>query len=345
MQKILVTGGAGYIGSHVAVQLLKNPEYSIVLVDSFINSSPCTVSKIQEISRRKVSAHTIDIRDSDGLIDIINYEKPNSVIHLAGLKSVSESKRSPLQYYSHNVAGTISLLYAMNICNIKKIVFSSSATVYGGCATTPITETSPRNATSVYGQTKVVCEQILEELAESDPSWSICALRYFNPIGADSSGVIGDFPTGVPNNLLPYLDQVITEQLPILTIHGNDYPTKDGTGVRDYIHVTDLARGHTAALDFLAENRGFHAFNLGTGEGYSVKEVVEEYARQSRKDIPFRYGARRIGDVAECIADPSKANRLLAWQAKFTLKDMCIDALRFCKNRSKVASNAYEIVE
>lgn len=345
MHKILVTGGAGYIGSHVAVQLLKNPEYSVVLVDNFLNSTPQTISKIRELSRRDVTAYNLDIRDSDRLINVLNSENPDAVVHLAGLKSVSESKRSPMQYYSHNVSGTISLLYAMNLCKVRKLVFSSSATVYGSSATTPIAETSPRSASSVYGQTKIVCEQMLEDLAESGADWAICALRYFNPIGADSSGEIGDLPKGTPNNLIPYLDQVLSGQLPILTIHGNDYPTRDGTGVRDYIHITDLALGHIAAMDFLARNRGFHVFNLGTGEGYTVKEVVDEYARQSCRPIPFRYGGRRNGDVAECVADPSKANQLLGWQAKLTLKDMCNDALRFCNSRLNSTCTAIEVTQ
>lgn len=345
MYKILVTGGAGYIGSHVAVQLLENPEYTVVIVDNFSNSSPRTILKIRELTQRDVATYNLDVRDSDSLINVINTENPDAVIHLAGLKSVSESRRSPLQYYSHNVSGTISLLYAMNLCKVRNLVFSSSATVYGSNATTPIAETSPRKASSVYGQTKIVCEKMLEDLAESGADWAICALRYFNPIGADSSGEIGDSPKGQPNNLLPYLDQVLTGQLPILTIHGNDYPTKDGTGVRDYIHITDLARGHIAALDFLSKNRGFHAFNLGTGEGYSVKEVVEEYARQSSRSIPYRYGGRRSGDVAECVADPSKANIQLGWKAKLTLKDMCKDALKFCNNRLNRACSTFEFTQ
>lgn len=327
-EKILVTGGAGYIGSHTCVELAKSG-YEIIIIDNLSNSKLEAVKRVEKIVNKKINFYQADLRDYEEVKSIIEKEKCNVVIHFAGLKAVGESVEKPLEYYHNNVYGTISLLKAMQECNLKNIIFSSSATVYGNPQYVPIKEDHPLAAVNPYGSTKLTIENILKELYVSDPEWNIVILRYFNPVGAHETGLIGEDPLGIPNNLMPYISQVAVGRLPYLKIFGNDYPTHDGTGIRDYIHVMDLATGHVAAYEYLKNNKGCFIFNLGTGKGYSVLEVVKMFEKVSGVKIPFKFVERRPGDVAIIYADPSKANKELGWRAVRNLEDMCRDTWRW----------------
>ena len=325
MKKIFVTGGTGYIGSHTCVELL-DAGYEVVLYDNLSNSSDAVIDRIGKITGKVPTFIRGDIRDADTLKKAL--KGCDGVIHFAGLKAVGESVARPLHYYDNNVTGTLVLLETMKTLEIKSIVFSSSATVYGDPQRLPIREDHPLNATNPYGRNKLMIEEILRDLFASDPSWRISILRYFNPIGAHSSGLIGEDPMGTPNNLLPFIAQVAIGKRKILEIFGGDYPTKDGTGIRDYLHVVDLAQGHLAALKILNRPR-CEAVNLGTGTGYSVLEVVKAFQQASGRTIPYRIVQRRAGDVAEYYADPSYAEELLGWKAKRNLRQMCEDTWRW----------------
>ncbi len=325
---ILLTGGTGYIGSHTAVELL-NEGYKIVCVDNCYNSSPDVLDRIEKITSKKVKFYHDDILDAAALKRIFSENKVDAVIHFAGLKAVGESVSIPLQYYHNNISGTLVLCQAMRDANVKKIVFSSSATVYGVPKTLPIQESFPLSATNPYGQTKLMIEQILQDLYVSDPGWSISILRYFNPVGAHKSGLIGEAPKGIPNNLMPYVTQVATGKLPKLKIFGNDYPTPDGTGVRDYIHVSDLASGHSASLKRVLSQTGIDVYNLGTGKGYSVLELLHAFEKASGRKIPYEFVPRRSGDIASCYADPTKAKKELHWETTRDLNEMCEDSWRW----------------
>jgi UDP-glucose 4-epimerase len=334
---ILVSGGAGYIGSHTCVELLA-AGYDVLVADDLSNASPKAIERVAEIAGRAPAFVRADLCDRETLARIF-WENPDidAVIHFAGMKAVGESVRLPLQYYTNNIGSTLSLLDAMKQFNVKKLVFSSSATVYGDPETVPIREDAPLNATNPYGATKLMIERILQDCAAADPELNVVLLRYFNPIGAHSSGRIGEDPRGVPNNLVPYIAQVAVGKLDALQVFGNDYETPDGTGVRDYIHVIDLARGHVAALRKLAEQKrgaggGSLIYNLGTGKGYSVLEVVKAFAEASGRDIPCRIAARRPGDIARCYADPTKAWEELGWRAEYGVAEMCADAWNWQKN-------------
>jgi len=317
---ILVTGGAGYIGSHIAVAL-HEAGHEFVLLDNFSNSSPALSGPLERIMGSAPTLVEGDIRDRNALEGIIKHHRVNWVIHCAGLKAVGESVSEPLRYFENNVVGTIRLLEAMTACGVKKLVFSSSATVYGDPVQLPIPESHPVAPTNPYGATKAQIEIILESICRSQPDWSVANLRYFNPVGAHSSGLIGEDPKGTPNNLMPYVARVATGELQELQVFGSDYDTPDGTGVRDYIHVMDLAEGHIAAMTRVSN--GFHTFNLGTGQGYSVLDMLSAFERASGCSIPRRLVARRAGDVATCFADSSKAKRMLNWVAKRGLDEMC----------------------
>ncbi|MEB4592727.1 UDP-glucose 4-epimerase GalE [Candidatus Thiothrix sp. Deng01] len=325
---ILVTGGAGYIGSHTCVELLE-AGFQVVVLDNLCNSSPESLRRVAEIiGREHIPFHQGDIRDAGLLDKIFQENKVYSVIHFAGLKAVGESVEKPLAYYDNNVAGTVALLQAMQRGGVKNIVFSSSATVYGDPHTTPIQEHFPLSATNPYGRSKLMIEEMLGDLYKADPEWKIALLRYFNPVGAHISGRIGEDPRGVPNNLMPYIARVAVGQYESLSVFGGDYPTHDGTGVRDYIHVVDLARGHVKALQaFLrGDTPNLLTVNLGTGQGYSVLDMVKAFAEASGRDIPYRIVARRPGDIACCYADPALAGKTLQWKAEKTLADMCRDS-------------------
>jgi len=326
--KIMVTGGAGYIGSHTCLDLLESG-HDVVVVDNLSNSSKISLQRVAEITGKEPEFHRTSLLDRERLTKILTEGEFDAVIHFAGLKAVGESVEIPLRYYRNNVAGTLILLELMQECGVKKLVFSSSATVYGDPSTVPITEDFPLQATNPYGRTKLFIEEILRDLAAADRSWDIALLRYFNPIGAHHSGKIGEDPNGIPNNLLPYITQVAVGRLPFLRIFGDDYPTPDGTGVRDYIHVTDLARGHLKALEKLAENPGLLTVNLGTGRGYSVLEVLRAFEQAADREIPYRILPRRSGDVAACYADPTRAERLLGWTAQYDISRMCEDSWRW----------------
>jgi len=328
---ILVTGGAGYIGSHTCIELLE-AGYDIVVVDNLSNSKPEAVKRIRELTNKDFRFYPVDLLDKPALSAVFMDNRIDAVIHFAGLKAVGESVEIPLRYYHNNVTGTIILCEVMQEFGVKKMVFSSSATVYGMPERVPISEDFPLCPTNPYGRTKFMIEQILQDLYVADNQWSIALLRYFNPIGAHESGQIGEDPNGIPNNLMPYITQVAVGKLPKLRVFGNDYPTPDGTGVRDYIHVVDLAIGHLKALEKLASNTGVFTYNLGTGKGYSVLEVIAAFERVSGKKIPYEITARRPGDVASCYADPSKAKQELNWQAEKGLEDMCRDAWRWQVN-------------
>lgn len=322
---ILVTGGAGYIGSHTCVQL-QEQGYEIVVADNLSNSKQEALKRVESITGKPVKFYKVDLLDKNGMEEIFKNEKIDAVIHFAGLKAVGESVRIPLKYYQNNISGTVVLLELMRQYNVKNIIFSSSATVYGDIKTVPIPETAPTSTTSPYGSTKLALEWLLNELYVSDNDWNIIVLRYFNPIGAHKSGMIGEDPNGIPNNLLPYISQVAIGRLKELSVYGNDYPTRDGSGVRDYIHVVDLADGHVKALERLKESCGFEVFNLGTGSGVSVFEMIKAFEKASGKEIPYKVTAKRGGDVAECYADCTKASKALGWSAKYNLDDMCRDA-------------------
>ncbi|PRR79154.1 UDP-glucose 4-epimerase [Clostridium liquoris] len=322
---ILITGGAGYIGSHTAVELLEKG-YEIVIVDNLINSNEESLNRVKKITGRDFKFYKADLCDKEAVRKIFKENNIDSVIHFAALKAVGESVSIPLRYYNNNLMSTLNLCEVMNEFNVKKLVFSSSATVYGNPSTVPITEDFPLSATNPYGRTKLMIEDILRDLYISDNNWNIILLRYFNPIGAHKSGLIGEDPKGIPNNLVPYIAQVACGKLAYLNIFGNDYPTKDGTGVRDYIHVVDLAEGHIKALEKLNSNPGIQAYNLGTGNGYTVLEVVKAYSKACGKKIPYKIVDKRPGDVASCYADTLKANKELGFTAKRTIEDMCADS-------------------
>ena len=323
---ILVTGGTGYIGSHTVIQLL-NAGYETVIVDNLCNSSKECLTRVEELTGKSVKFYEADIRDSAALDRIFAENKIDSVIHFAGLKAVGESVAKPVEYYDNNICGTLTLIEAMRDAGVKNIVFSSSATVYGDPAFVPITEECPKgNPTNPYGQTKSMLEQILSDVYKADNSWNVILLRYFNPIGAHKSGRIGENPNGIPNNLMPYITQVAVGKLDHLNVFGDDYKTHDGTGVRDYIHVVDLADGHVCAIRKLEENPGLAIYNLGTGNGYSVLDIIKSFEKATGKKIPYVIGPRRSGDIDECYADASKAKKELGWEAKYGIDDMCRDA-------------------
>ena len=326
---ILVTGGAGYIGSHTCVELLR-AGHNITVFDNFCNSHPESLERVQRITGKRFRFIRDDIRDRGALVTTLRESGAQSVIHFAGLKAVGESVQQPLSYYDNNVVGSMRLLEAMGICGVKTLVFSSSATVYGDPQRLPLTEDHPLSATNPYGQTKLTVEQMLRDLQRSDTSWRIGILRYFNPVGAHESGLIGEDPQGTPNNLMPFVAQVAVGLRPHLNVFGNDYPTPDGTGVRDYIHVVDLALGHLKALEALRRSPAeCLTVNLGTGTGYSVWEIVRAFEEASGKRVAYTVAPRRPGDVAACYADPSKAATLLGWRAERNLADMCADAWRW----------------
>lgn len=329
--KILVTGGTGYIGSHTAVELL-NSNYEIIIVDNLSNSKIEVVDKIKQITGKDFKFYQIDLRDKDKLSNIFKENKIDAVIHFAGLKAVGESVEKPLLYYRNNLDSTLTLCEVMNEYNVKKLVFSSSATVYGSQKVLPIKETASLSTTNPYGSTKLFIEYILDDIYKSDNEWSIIKLRYFNPVGAHVSGLIGEDPNGIPNNLMPYISKVATKELPYLNVFGNDYNTKDGTGVRDYIHVVDLAKGHLKALEYINNNKGSIAVNLGTGVGYSVLDIVKSYEKVNNIEIPYKIVDRRDGDIEECYADPSKAYELLNWKTEKTLDDMVKSAYNYVIN-------------
>lgn len=329
---ILVTGGAGYIGSHTCVELL-DAGYDIVVADNFVNSKPQTVQDIKTITGKEFPFYEADFTDKAAVEKIFNEQSIDVVIHFAGLKAVGESVSQPLRYYENNLMSTLVLCQVMQEHHVKKIVFSSSATVYGDPASVPIREDFPLHTTNPYGSTKLMIEQILQDLVISDPEWGVVLLRYFNPIGAHKSGLLGEDPNGIPNNLLPYVAKVATGELASLSVFGNDYPTPDGTGVRDYIHVVDLALGHIKAVERIADRTGVDIYNLGTGNGYSVLQVVKAFEKASGKKVAYQIVDRRPGDIAQCYADPSKAERELGWKAKYGIDEMCEDAWRFAKNR------------
>lgn len=326
---ILLTGAAGYIGSHTAVELA-NAGYDVVIVDNFSNASPLAVSRCETITGRKMPLYEADIADRDALRRIFAETKPDAVMHFAGYKAVGESVAKPLMYYRNNLDTTLSLLDVMTEFGVGPFIFSSSATVYGSGTQVPCVESDPiGGCTNPYGWTKYMIEQIARDAAAANPAMSVVLLRYFNPVGAHESGLIGENPTGIPNNLMPYITQVAVGKRDHLNIFGNDYPTPDGTGVRDYIHVVDLARGHVAALRYALAHRGTEVFNLGTGHGVSVLELVHAFMNATGVTIPYEITARRPGDLAECWADPSKAQSVLGWRAEKTVEDMCADAWRW----------------
>lgn len=328
--KILVTGGAGYIGSHTCLALLE-ADYEVVVVDNLSNSSMQSMERVEELAGKKLTFYKEDLLNEEGLSIIFDKEKPDAVIHFAGLKAVGESVAKPLWYYYNNITGTLNLLNVMKKHKVFKLVFSSSATVYGMPKTVPIREDFPLSVTNPYGQTKLMIENILKDLCFAEDEFNIVALRYFNPIGAHKSGKIGEDPSGIPNNLVPYVTQVIVGKLPYLNVFGNDYDTPDGTGVRDYIHVVDLALGHLKAIEFMKDNNGYHVYNLGTGNGYSVLDIVKAFEKVIGREIPYKIIERRPGDVGECYADPTLAKRDLNWEAKYDLQDMCEDSYRWQK--------------
>lgn len=325
--KVLVTGGAGYIGSHTCLELLAAGHMPVV-VDNFSNSKPEALRRVGEIAGRSVAVHKLDVRDRQALCRVFQAERPEAVIHFAGLKAVGESVAQPWRYYDNNLVSTLVLIDVMKEAGCTQLVFSSSATVYGIPDRVPLDESAPLAAINPYGRTKLMVEDMLRDLAKVEPAWRVALLRYFNPVGAHESGLIGEDPNGIPNNLMPFITQVAVGRLPRLRIFGGDYPTPDGTGVRDYIHVVDLAQGHVKALDWLArtEAAGARAINLGTGRGHSVLEVIQAFETASGQSIPYDIVARRPGDAASCYADPTLATCLLEWQAKRDIGEMCRDA-------------------
>lgn len=335
---ILVAGGAGFIGSHTCVELLE-AGYEVVVVDNLYNASRKSMDRIEQITGKKPTFYEADILDREALNQIFEKEQIDSVIHFAGLKAVGESVAKPIEYYYNNIAGTLVLCDVMRKHNVKNIVFSSSATVYGDPAFIPITEECPKGKiTNPYGQTKGMLEQVLEDIHVSDPEWNVILLRYFNPIGAHKSGLMGEDPKGIPNNLVPYVAQVAIGKLECLGVFGDDYDTPDGTGVRDYIHVVDLAKGHVAAIKKLEEKKGVLIYNLGTGKGYSVLDVVHAFEKACGKKIPYAVKPRRPGDIATCYADPAKAKAELGWEAENGIEEMCEDSWRW----QSMNPNGYE---
>ncbi|MBU1264329.1 MAG: UDP-glucose 4-epimerase GalE [Gammaproteobacteria bacterium] len=326
--KVLLTGGAGYIGSHTAVECLA-AGHEVVVFDNLSNSSALSLERVAQIAGRPVAFVQGDIRERTELRKLFADHAIDAVVHFAGLKAVGESVDKPLLYYDNNIGGSIALFEEMSAAGVKAVVFSSSATVYGDPATVPITEDFPLSATNPYGRSKLFIEEMLHDIARADAGWNIALLRYFNPVGAHESGLIGEDPRGIPNNLMPYVAQVAVGRRPYLNVFGGDYPTPDGTGVRDYIHVVDLARGHVAALNTLLRLSGVQTWNLGTGRGVSVLDMVHAFEAASGKTVPYRIVARRAGDVAQCWADPSRAVRDLGWRAEYDLPRMCADAWRW----------------
>ena len=341
MTRVLLTGGAGYIGSHTAVELLEE-DFEIVIYDNLVNSSELALDRIRKITGKDFKFYKADILDTDFLKKVLTEEKIDVVIHFAALKAVGESVKKPLEYYHNNLTGTLSLLKAMVDTNVKKIIFSSSATVYGDPETTPITEDFPKGTcTNPYGWSKSFMEQIMTDLNTADPDFKVILLRYFNPIGAHKSGLIGEDPKGIPNNLLPYISQVAVGKLDYLHVYGDDYDTHDGTGVRDYIHVVDLAKGHLLAVEKIDELRGVEIINLATGNGYSVLDVLHAFEKTCGKKIPYQIEERRAGDIDKCFADPSYAKKVIGWQAQNGIDEMCQDAWRW----QKMNPNGYESEE
>ena len=329
MAKILITGGAGYIGSHTALELL-NKGYEVVVYDNLSNSCEESIKRVEELTGKKIRFYEGDVLDETALTAMFEAEKVDAVIHCAALKAVGESVQKPLEYYHNNITGTLSLMNVMNKVGVKNIVFSSSATVYGNPAVMPITEDCPKGqCTNPYGWTKSMMEQIMSDLQKADPEWNVILLRYFNPVGAHKSGRIGADPKGIPNNLMPYISQVAVGKLEKLGVFGDDYDTPDGTGVRDYIHVVDLAIGHVKAIEYIFTNPGLDIINLGTGRGYSVLEMVNAFSKASGKDVPYEIKPRREGDIAMCYADPAKAAKVLGWKAERGLDEMCEDTWRW----------------
>ncbi|AXY07047.1 UDP-glucose 4-epimerase GalE [Bacillus thuringiensis LM1212] len=336
---ILITGGAGYIGSHTCIELLNN-NYKIIVVDNLSNSSIESLNRVKEITGKQFEFYKESVLNREKMNEVFLENNIEAVIHFAGFKAVGESTTIPLTYYYNNIISTIVLCDVMQKHNVKNFIFSSSATVYGIPKTSPITEEFPLSVTNPYGQTKLMIEQIMRDVAKADDEWSIALLRYFNPFGAHQSGRIGEDPNGIPNNLMPYVTQVAVGKLKELNIFGNDYPTKDGTGVRDYIHVVDLAKGHVKALEKVLKTKGIEAYNLGTGKGYSVLEMVKAFEKVSGKKIPYKVIGRRPGDVAICFADVSKAKRELGWEAEYGLEEMCVDSWRWQVNNK----NGYQMI-
>lgn len=329
--RILLTGGTGFIGSHTAVEMAQNG-HDIVILDNYSNSDESVLGRLEKIIGKPVVFEEGDIRDYDRLHEVLQKHHIEAVVHFAGLKAVGESCAMPIEYFDNNVAGTVTLLRAMKTVNVKKLIFSSSATVYGVPQYLPLDENHPLSSTNPYGRTKLHIEEILRDVAASDPEWSIVCLRYFNPIGAHASGLIGENPRGIPNNLLPYVARVANGQLQAVQVFGSDYDTPDGTGVRDYIHVVDLAYGHVCAANYSANNQGWIAINLGTGIGYSVLDIIRTYEKACGKPIAYQLVERRPGDVAANWADPKLAKELLGWEAKLTLQDMCESSWKFQQN-------------
>ena len=335
--RILVTGGTGYIGSHTVVELINNG-YDVVIVDNFSNSKPDVLSRLKQITGKDIKFYELDVCDKDKLRKVFDDEEIGAVIHFAGYKAVGESVSKPLMYYRNNIDSTLSLLEVMSEYGVKNIVFSSSATVYGNPDVLPIKENSKLSTTNPYGTTKLYIEGILKDLYISDNEWSIAVLRYFNPVGAHKSGLIGENPNGIPNNLMPYIVKVAMGELPYLNIFGNDYDTLDGTGVRDYIHITDLANGHIKAVDYVLKNKGIDYYNLGTGHGYSVLEMVNTFKEVNKIDVPYKIAARRDGDIATCYADTEYAYKRLGWKAERDLSEMVLSAYNYVKE-NKVIDN------
>jgi len=325
LKDILVTGGAGYIGSHTCVELI-NSGFNVTIIDNLSNSSYEVINRIKKITGNSVEFRKIDIRDYSSVLSILKEKSYYCVVHFAGLKAVAESVSNPIEYYDNNVYGTLSLLKAMLESGVNRIVFSSSATVYGEPHAVPITEDFPTKPVNPYGRTKLFIEEILRDIVISNPDFKAVILRYFNPIGAHESGMIGESPKGIPNNLMPYITQVAIGKMKELNVFGNDYPTKDGTGIRDYIHVVDLAIGHVASIKNMENLKSLEVFNLGTGKGYSVFDIIKTFEKESSVKIQYKICPRRQGDIAICYADPSKARELLGWQAKRDLDDMCRDS-------------------
>ncbi len=323
--KILVTGGAGFIGSHTILELL-NAGHDVIVMDNLLNSKITSLERVEDLTGQSVSFEKLDLLNIEGMDELFKSHSIDAVIHFAGLKAVGESVEKPLYYYENNVTGTVNLCKVMDKYGVKRLVFSSSATVYGNPSESPIKETSELSATNPYGQTKLTIEHIFRDLCVSDPEWKVSLLRYFNPVGAHESGRIGEDPTGIPNNLMPYVTQVAVGKRKRLSVFGSDYPTHDGTGVRDYIHVTDLAKGHLKALEHLEQESGAEAYNLGTGQGSSVLDVIKTFEKVTGKNIPYELTDRRPGDAAVCYADAEKAKNVLGWETENNLEDMCRDA-------------------
>jgi len=332
---VLITGGAGYIGSHTCVEMI-NAGYDVVIIDNLVNSSPVAVERIEKITGKKVPFYQADVRDRSILDKIFAEHEIDSAVHFAGLKAVGESCKIPLDYYDNNLISTLRLCEALRDHGAKKIVFSSSATVYAPSKVMPLKESDQIGSCSnPYGWTKFMSEQIMRDTASSDDEWSIVLLRYFNPVGAHPSGLIGEDPRGIPNNLMPYISQVACGRLDHLNVFGNDYETKDGTGVRDYIHVVDLAKGHVSAIDYMKKNKGESVFNLGTGIGYSVLDLVNAFEKVNNIKIPYEFAPRRAGDLAMTYANPDKSLEMLGWKAEYNIEDMCRDSWNWQKNNPK----------